>query len=87
MPEVRAPLRRKATRNGTPSTGPGSYRGRGGSSRSRPRPPPSGDSSRSLAVLAESRVVVEPCGVDLGEGQGRPEDPGDLLCPAAPVSD
>jgi hypothetical protein len=28
---------------------------------------------RSVAVLAESGIVVEPGGVDLGEAQGRPE--------------
>lgn len=36
----------------------------------------------SVAVLAESCVVVEPGGVDLGEGQGRPEGRDDPLCPA-----
>lgn len=35
-----------------------------------------------VAVLAEACVVVEPGGVDLGEGQGRPERLGDLLRPA-----
>ena len=32
---------------------------------------------RDFAVLAESRVVMEPGGADLGEAQGRPERPGD----------
>jgi hypothetical protein len=32
----------------------------------------------SIAVLAESCIVVEPGGVDLGEAQGRPERLGDL---------
>ncbi len=36
----------------------------------------------SVAVLAESGIVVEPGGVDLGEGQGRPERLSDLLRPA-----
>ena len=31
-----------------------------------------------VAVLAESRVVVEPGGMDLGEAQGRPERLGDV---------
>ena len=36
----------------------------------------------SVAVLAESCVVVEPGGVDLGEAQGRPECLGDPSGPA-----
>ena len=37
---------------------------------------------RGVAVLAESRVVVEPGIADLGEGQRRPERDGDLPGPA-----
>ncbi len=36
----------------------------------------------SVAVRAEPCIVVEPGGVYLDEGQGRPERMGDLLCPA-----
>ena len=36
----------------------------------------------SVVVLAESCIVVEPGGVDWGEGQERPERLGDLLRPA-----
>jgi hypothetical protein len=37
---------------------------------------------RSVAVPAESCVVAEPGGVNLGEAQGRPECLGDLAGPA-----
>jgi hypothetical protein len=33
----------------------------------------------SVAVLAEPCIVVEPGGVNLGEGQGKPERPSDPL--------
>jgi hypothetical protein len=36
---------------------------------------------RDFAVLAESRVVMEPGGADLGEAQRTPERPGDLPGP------
>ena len=38
---------------------------------------------RSITVLAEPCIVVEPGRMDLGEGQGRPERLGDLPGPAS----